>query len=176
MDWKYLLTSFDGRIGRQSWWLGTIAMIILSLILYFILSAVLGTGMTAMMADPQKMLEPGYMDGVMRMAAIQQLITIAIIGFPATALMAKRLNDRNRPTWLKWLFWLPTVVSIVLSLLGLAYTTTDMGSGVMMPTPTSLMTIVSFAALALGIWALVELGILRGTAGPNQFGEDPIAT
>jgi uncharacterized membrane protein YhaH (DUF805 family) len=175
MDWKYLLTSFEGRIGRQSWWLGTIAMIILSLILYFVLSAVLGTGMTAMMADPQKMLEPGYLDGVMRMAAIQQLITIAVIGFPATALMAKRLNDRNRPTWLKWVFWLPTILGLVLGLTGLAYTTTDMGNGVMMPTPTSIMTLLGFVSLAIGIWALVELGILRGSDGQNQFGEDPVA-
>jgi uncharacterized membrane protein YhaH (DUF805 family) len=25
-----------------------------------------------------------------------------------------------------------------------------------------------------GIWALIELGILRGTVGPNQYGPDPL--
>jgi uncharacterized membrane protein YhaH (DUF805 family) len=174
MDWKYLLTGFEGRIGRQSWWLGTLALLIVAVVLYFILSAILGTGMTAMMVDPQKMMEPGFMEGIMRQAAIQQLITLAIIGFPVTALMAKRLNDRNRPTWLKWVFWVPTVLSLILGLSGMAYTSTNMGNGVMLPTPTSLMTIVSFASIVIGIWALVELGILRGTQGPNQFGPDPI--
>jgi uncharacterized membrane protein YhaH (DUF805 family) len=26
----------------------------------------------------------------------------------------------------------------------------------------------------LGIWGFVELGCLRGTAGPNRFGPDPL--
>jgi hypothetical protein len=28
--------------------------------------------------------------------------------------------------------------------------------------------------LGIGIWALVELGCLRGTVGPNQHGPDPL--
>jgi uncharacterized membrane protein YhaH (DUF805 family) len=28
--------------------------------------------------------------------------------------------------------------------------------------------------LALAVWGIVELGFLRGTAGPNQFGPDPL--
>ncbi len=28
--------------------------------------------------------------------------------------------------------------------------------------------------LALAIWALVWLGCLRGTVGPNQYGPDPL--
>ena len=31
------------------------------------------------------------------------------------------------------------------------------------------------AMLAVGIWALVELGCLRGTVGPNRHGPDPLA-
>ena len=27
MDWKYLFTTRDGRIGRQQWWLGLIPII-----------------------------------------------------------------------------------------------------------------------------------------------------
>jgi uncharacterized membrane protein YhaH (DUF805 family) len=30
-------------------------------------------------------------------------------------------------------------------------------------------------AFALGIWGLVEIGFLRGTAGYNRFGPDPLA-
>jgi uncharacterized membrane protein YhaH (DUF805 family) len=32
-----------------------------------------------------------------------------------------------------------------------------------------------FAGYALSLWALVELGFLRGTAGENHFGPDPLA-
>jgi uncharacterized membrane protein YhaH (DUF805 family) len=31
-------------------------------------------------------------------------------------------------------------------------------------------------ALALSIWCLVELGFLRGTAGANAYGPDPLAS
>jgi uncharacterized membrane protein YhaH (DUF805 family) len=27
----------------------------------------------------------------------------------------------------------------------------------------------------VGIWFLIELGILKGTPGPNRFGGDPLA-
>ena len=36
--------------------------------------------------------------------------------------------------------------------------------------------LLSTASVALGIWAIVELGFLRGTSGPNRYGPDPLAT
>ncbi|MCT8268965.1 MULTISPECIES: DUF805 domain-containing protein [Afifella] len=32
MDWKYLYTSFEGRIARKDWWIGVIGLFIISLI------------------------------------------------------------------------------------------------------------------------------------------------
>jgi uncharacterized membrane protein YhaH (DUF805 family) len=29
--------------------------------------------------------------------------------------------------------------------------------------------------LGVGLWFLIELGILKGTPGPNRFGGDPLA-
>jgi uncharacterized membrane protein YhaH (DUF805 family) len=34
----------------------------------------------------------------------------------------------------------------------------------------------SLAGFAISIWACVELGCLRGTAGPNRYGPDPLAS
>lgn len=31
-----------------------------------------------------------------------------------------------------------------------------------------------FANLAISVWALIELGIRRGTQGPNRYGDDPL--
>jgi uncharacterized membrane protein YhaH (DUF805 family) len=50
-----------------------------------------------------------------------------------------------------------------------------MGNGVIMPTTTTLATVVGVISLIVGVWALVELGFLRGTEGPNQYGNDPLA-
>ncbi|MBL8894333.1 MAG: DUF805 domain-containing protein [Rhizobiales bacterium] len=35
-------------------------------------------------------------------------------------------------------------------------------------------TLIILIPLIGGIWALIELGILRGTIGPNQYGPDPL--
>ena len=32
----------------------------------------------------------------------------------------------------------------------------------------------SLAGLVVAVWGLVELGFLRGTVGPNQYGPDPL--
>ena len=42
-------------------------------------------------------------------------------------------------------------------------------------TASSLGWMLNLLSLAVGIWALIELGILRGTTGPNQHGPDPLA-
>jgi uncharacterized membrane protein YhaH (DUF805 family) len=34
--------------------------------------------------------------------------------------------------------------------------------------------LINFVPLIGGIWAFVETGCLRGTVGPNRFGEDPV--
>ena len=34
--------------------------------------------------------------------------------------------------------------------------------------------VLSLASLAISIWAIVELGCLKGTTGPNMYGPDPL--
>lgn len=69
----------------------------------------------------------------------------------------KRLHDRDKSGWWLLLFYLlPAVLS---------------GIG----TATGMETIFSLASLAVSIWMIVELGFLRGTSGPNQYGPDPLA-
>ncbi len=166
-------TSFDGRISRKTWWLGTIVIFVAALVLYLILSIVMGTGFSTMM-DPEKVMQPGFMESQMKSAAWQQLISLVILGYPVTALMSKRLNDRDRPSWFKWLFWAPTVLTTLAGIAGMGYSMADVG-GVMMPTPTTFMTGLTILGFLIGLWALIELGFLRGTEGPNQYGNDPLA-
>lgn len=85
-----MFRSFEGRIGRQSWWIGTLIMIAVSIVLCFILVAIMGSGRTSM--DPQKVLEPGFLEGYTRNAALMQLIMLVIVIYAVAALMAKRLE------------------------------------------------------------------------------------
>lgn len=165
MDIMSTFSGFTGRINRAKWWIGTIILIIVAAILYFILAGIFG-------ASPPT--DPAQIPSFLRMIAIMQLIVLAIIAYPATAMWIKRLNDRDRPSYFAYIFWAPTVLSVLGGLLGLTMTTTDMG-GVAMPTQSGLGWVLALASLAIGIWALVEMGILKGTDGPNQHGPDPLA-
>jgi uncharacterized membrane protein YhaH (DUF805 family) len=39
---------------------------------------------------------------------------------------------------------------------------------------TGFVAVAGLVSLIISIWALVELGFLRGTPGPNQYGPDPL--
>ena len=95
------------------------------------------------------------------------LIALALLALPiwvsGLAVGIKRLHDRDKSGWWVLLFYFgPQVLN------GLA---TAAGE-----TEQILSLLLSTAAFALTIWALVELGFLRGTPGPNRYGPDPLAT
>lgn len=77
----------------------------------------------------------------------------------------KRLHDRNKPGWWVAIFY---VIPMILSGAS-AYMTYEAGE------QTSMAMLISLIGLAISLWAFVELGCLRGTVGPNEYGPDPIA-
>jgi uncharacterized membrane protein YhaH (DUF805 family) len=92
--------------------------------------------------------------GVMAIFFFLAFIPLLWIGL---ALGAKRLHDRNKSAWWLILFYL---VPGVLDSIGEQFGGASL--------------VFSLAAFALSIWGLVELGFLRGTVGPNQYGPDPL--
>jgi uncharacterized membrane protein YhaH (DUF805 family) len=70
----------------------------------------------------------------------------------------KRLHDRNKSGW-----WLAILYGVPFVLDSGAY-------GVVSDHPLYL----TAPATLINLWALIELGFLRGSRGPNRFGEDPI--
>jgi uncharacterized membrane protein YhaH (DUF805 family) len=155
-----MFTGFEGRINRAKWWLGTIILVIAGVILWWIIARIFGASM--MPADPASA----------RTLAVVQLITFVILVYPWLSLITKRLNDRDRPQWYAYVFLAPSVLGILLGLLGLTIGAPDATTGAV--TPTSLGWILNLLTIAVGIWMLVELGILKGTTGPNQHGPDPL--
>ncbi len=74
------------------------------------------------------------------------------------AVGAKRLHDRNKSGWWLLLFYIaPTALQAI---------------GNQLESPLSL--VFNLPALAIFIWMIVELGFLRGTDGPNEYGPDPL--
>lgn len=116
MDWKYLFTSFDGRINRAKFWAGVGVLFAIGIVAQ-IIDALLGT------------------TGESGLGIVGVIVMLASI-YPALALYAKRWHDRDKSGW-----W----------------------------------SLIALIPLIGAIWLLVELGILEGTRGANQYGPDPLA-
>jgi len=170
-----LFTSFDGRISRSTFWLGVLGLILISFLFIFLLGAVLfSTG---------------------HMPRMVPFIVSLVMLYPAAAITVKRLHDRNKPA-MPWLliFFLPGVLSNFMKVFKINYTVMDvkaametggmMGMGRMrsmfgmgefeMLAPGSIAMTLSLVSFVVGIWALIELGFLKGTTGENSFGPDPL--
>jgi uncharacterized membrane protein YhaH (DUF805 family) len=161
---------FQGRIGRGRWWLGILTLIIATLVLYFALAYAFGLPLT-LSFDTEK--DAAMFAGAGRTASVIGLVVMIALIYPSLSLSAQRLNDRNRPTGLVWLTLLPTVLGMITGFLGLSVAVVDVG-GVAMLQPTLTGWIVNGIALVIGLWILIDLGILRGTKGPNRNGPDPL--
>ena len=133
MDWKYLFTSFEGRINRKPFWLSLLALFVVEWILMLVLGLVLGTSMMGSV-DPN--MAPDQAAAMATKGMIPIIIVSLLFLYPALAIYAKRWHDRGKSGW-----W----------------------------------TLIGLVPVIGGIWLLVELGFLRGTEGPNQYGNDPLA-
>ena len=92
MDWKYLFTSFNGRIGRQQWWLGTIVLVVTVWIIIFIIGMIIASSMP-MPAEGEM---PDSVSPVMIIVSI--IIYIPFV-WASLALSAKRWHDRDKSAW-----------------------------------------------------------------------------
>lgn len=149
MSLTHLYARFKGRISRKPYWLGTMLLFVITII---VVIAFIHVGI-------------GTTPGTAGHAAAVALFTAALL-WPHSALMAKRLHDRNRPTWWLALFLVPVLIKTVKDTL-------------IIPDDPLQSSGLDYALNALivvvGCWFLVELGFLRGTRGPNQHGPDPLA-
>jgi uncharacterized membrane protein YhaH (DUF805 family) len=97
------------------------------------------------------------------------LIGVVIVTLPllyaSYALNVKRGHDRNRPDWYVGLYF----VLVLLLNIGQMTATDPLNPG----------SLATGAFWSLALWSivmLVDFGFLRGTEGPNQYGQDPLAT
>lgn len=98
----------------------------------------------------------GNMSGLGLVAVLLLIIYLPLLWI-GIALGSKRLHDRNKSAWWLVLFWLvPGLLQGIGEQLG------------------TIGIVLSLIGLGISIWGLVEIGFLRGTVGPNQYGPDPL--
>jgi uncharacterized membrane protein YhaH (DUF805 family) len=136
---------FRGRISRATYWLLVVLWIAFGPI-----------GMTFVLwATP---IGNTKLDSIV----LSVLIVAVAIGICVSGLAigAKRLHDRDRSGW--WILLLYAVPAALWIIAGKI--NNDLAE-----------TILNVIGWIPWIWGLVELGLLRGTSGPNRFGPDPLA-
>jgi uncharacterized membrane protein YhaH (DUF805 family) len=104
------------------------------------------------------MMAPAMAQGTTTTFAILALGAAVIIPSALSA-GVRRLHDRDRTGWWVLAFYgTPTAIAAIGGQSG----------------HPNLLGLFSLVSVALSIWGLVWLGLLRGTKGPNRFGADPV--
>ena len=138
-----LLFSFQGRLNRKRYWLTSITILVIILLILF----------SALFLIREHQFALAGLEFVLLAILYLPLVWVGL------ALGAKRLHDRDKSAWWLLLFY------FVPGILGTTADRIGGGTGI----------ILHIAGFAITVWAFVELGCLRGTVGPNQYGPDPLA-
>jgi len=99
MDWVYLFNSFEGRIGRQTFWVAFAIVTVAEIAGHLIAEQIEGDRLSA-------------------------IVDVAFI-YPEFAIAVKRAHDRNMPVWLLMVFFAASALLDLITVLGLAGTTDE---------------------------------------------------
>lgn len=135
----------SGRINRAKYWLSVVKFSIAGLLAAVILFT------AADIAAP-----------LFIIVAVLVFIPWLLWGFSITT---ERLHDRDKSAW--WLVVFYLLPGALGQLANAAWSGGVAG--------TALHSILALAGFALTIWGFVEIGCLRGTAGSNTYGPDPLS-
>ena len=151
-NWPHLLLGLRGRIDRMRWGIASLVLIIPLLVLLKFVGWFNFEALSAATSRSAALVIGAFL-----------AVTLLLIVFCLMALILRRLHDRNRRGW--WLLLFPPVPIVLAS--SVSAFADDLG-----PTLSSAL---SAVVLMITIGALLELGALPGTPGPNQYGPDPLA-
>jgi uncharacterized membrane protein YhaH (DUF805 family) len=164
MGWVRYFFGFGGRINRTKFWLyyaiALPALVALFVVFYVYAMSFPGAyengGPTPLPADPL---------GIA--GAILWALAFALLLVASLAITVKRLHDRGKRGW--WLLVFAVLPNLLYGGQQYLLETDDANAG-------SATFLLSFFALALWAWGLLELGVLQGNVGANRFGPDPLTS
>jgi uncharacterized membrane protein YhaH (DUF805 family) len=165
---------FEGRLNRQPFWLSAIVLAVISLILSLVILPLFGLSMM-----PSFDFSGGEVD-LSGLAAIQSrsawisFVMFLIFLYPSAAICIKRRHDRNNNGIDVWIYLGLTALLLLLQALGIGMNPTEIPGVGTIPTPGPILTTLSIIVGIFAIYLLVVLGFLKGTAGANSYGPDPL--
>jgi uncharacterized membrane protein YhaH (DUF805 family) len=140
------VTPPTGRISRKVFWIAIVESVLCIAVAVALYGAILGSlGLT--------------LDSEMWSGGLAVLM-LSGWTWSTAAVGGKRPHDRNRPAgWIA----IPIAWQVLTSLQVAANSNEDVKA------------VVGLVGLAIGLWVLIDLGLLKGTPGPNRYGPDPLA-
>lgn len=152
MNLGHLLFSFSGRINRAKYWLAVLVYFVVGIVALLAVLASFGGSLTG--GDIF-----GRLMGVGAGAIVLVIVLTAALIVSSLAVAVKRLHDRNKSGW--WILVFYVLPGMLQSIAESSGSTPAAGA-------------LGLLSFAISIWAFVELGCLRGTEGPNDYGPDPL--
>ncbi|NNG04537.1 MAG: DUF805 domain-containing protein [Inquilinus sp.] len=141
----WFLFSFQGRIGRFEYWMYTFGSWVVAAVVVHLAAEVVFQGPAGTKVE--------FFSNLITYGIVLLVGTIALC-LTGCAVVAKRWHDRNRSG-----YWSLIMITPFASLF----------TG---PVPL-LSDLLTLCFVAGGLWTLLECGGLKGTVGPNRFGDDP---
>lgn len=139
--------SFRGRTNRRRYW----EMSVVIFMLFFVAALVVGA-----LAEVPLL---GVVGGLLFLGVFAAFV-LAVL-----ANGARRLHDRGKSAWWLLLFMgLPTLLSLPADLMRYGGGADARAAGGFL----------ALLGLPFSIWGFVVMGCLKGTTGPNKYGEDPL--
>lgn len=148
-----LLTTTDGRIGRQQWWIGSITLSILAFI-------------------PNVILMFAFIERAPVVFVLGSFLVTLVVLWSAYCIGIKRRRDRGSSgidiklllagALLGQLIQIPRMLEVLSGNPGAELA------------PALWMQIIGFAWSLFGLYVFIQLGFLKGTTGPNTYGADPL--
>jgi uncharacterized membrane protein YhaH (DUF805 family) len=152
MKWIRFFTNFEGRITRKTFWLASIAVFVIELVIVAIAA--------------------GVVEEFTNEAAGDLTMDIGVFAFlyPQFVISLKRGHDRNISTWVIGAWYVVLATFDVLRFAGQTRPNQNVFS-----TANLLLFVFIMLSGIITLAFFIELGFRRGTRGPNRYGPDPLA-
>lgn len=153
MGWRHYLFGFEGRINRAKYWL----VVLIGFVFFAVMVALAAP--YVLIEHPSTANPATGVSPLLLVTIVAELVVVVAYLVAGFAIAIKRLHDRNRSGWWSIVF---LVLPPFLNAIGKASGTEGGGA------------VFALIGLGLSIWGFVELGCLKGTDGPNDYGPDPL--
>jgi uncharacterized membrane protein YhaH (DUF805 family) len=102
MDWQWLFSSFEGRINRAKFWIGSLVLWVLWIVVNVVFSTIFG----------MHYVEGNFFPTMAPAAWLVWTIIALALTYATFALWAKRWHDRDKSGWWSLIFIVPIVGAI----------------------------------------------------------------